>query len=116
MKTRSCKAKGRRLQNWVRDKILHLFPELEKDDVKSAIMGESGCDIKLSPHACRVFPYAVEAKNVEKLNVWSAYDQAKEHSDTLEPIVVMKKNGREPLVLVEAIHFLNLVRKSNDKK
>ena len=114
MNTKSNKAKGRRLQNWVRDRIMELFLELEGGDVKPALMSEGGMDIKLSPHASRIFPYAVEAKNVEKLNVWAAYDQAKEHTTSLEPIVIMKKNGREPVVVVDALHFLNLVRKTND--
>ncbi len=52
MKTSSAKAKGRRLQQTVRDKILSLFPTLELDvDVRSAIMGETGEDIKLSKKA-----------------------------------------------------------------
>ena len=40
--TRSRKAKGRRLQNWVRDSLRGLFLALTDDDVKVAIMGERG--------------------------------------------------------------------------
>ena len=41
MKSRSAKAKGRRLQQQVRDLLLERFsPELEPDDIRSAIMGE----------------------------------------------------------------------------
>ena len=43
--TSSRKAKGRRLQNKVRDLILEKF-DLHPDDVRGAIMGESGEDIK----------------------------------------------------------------------
>ena len=46
--TRSRKAKGRRLQNWVRDSLRGLFLALTDDDVKVAIMGERGADVKLS--------------------------------------------------------------------
>ena len=45
---KSRKAKGRRLQNWVRDTLLSLFPKLTDDDIYCAIMGERGVDIKLS--------------------------------------------------------------------
>ena len=46
---RSRKAKGRRLQNWVRDALLCAFPNVKKDeDVCCAIMGESGVDVKFS--------------------------------------------------------------------
>ena len=54
MKTSSAKAKGRKLQDLVRDKLLEKFKNyLEEDDIKSAIMGETGEDIKLSPAAKR---------------------------------------------------------------
>ena len=76
MKTQSAKAKGRKLQQWVRDLILETWNELEPDDVRSTSMGAGGEDLQLSPAARRKFGYSVECKNVEKLNVWSAYEQA----------------------------------------
>ena len=43
MKTRSAKNKGKRLQNSVRDILLETFKDqLEPDDIKSAVMGDSG--------------------------------------------------------------------------
>ena len=63
MKTASKKAKGRKLQDFVRDKLRGLFNNLEEDDIKSAIMGESGEDIKLSPAARKLIPYSFECKN-----------------------------------------------------
>ena len=48
MKTRSKKAKGRRLQNWVRDELLKRFPKLTDNDIVCAIMGERWLDFKLS--------------------------------------------------------------------
>ena len=64
MKTSSKKGKGRRLQNFVKDELLEAFKSLEADDVKTAIMGESGEDIKLSPAAKRKIRYSFECKNV----------------------------------------------------
>ena len=69
MKTSSKKGKGRRLQNYVRNTLLEAFKSLEEDDVKAAIMGESGEDIKLSPAAKRKIRYSFECKNVERLNI-----------------------------------------------
>ena len=43
------------------------------------------------------FPLSIECKNVEKLNVWEAYEQASENCGDYEPIVVMKKNRKKPL-------------------
>ena len=54
------------------------------------------------------FPYSVECKNQEKLNVWDAYEQAKENCNGYEPIVVMKKNRKQPLVVIDAEHFISL--------
>ena len=47
--TRNAKAKGRLGQQEVRDKLLETFPDLEPDDIKSTVMGDSGEDIQLSP-------------------------------------------------------------------
>ena len=53
---RSAKAKGRRLQNFVRDALRDKYSKLEEDDIKSAIMGVGGEDIVLSPAARKVIP------------------------------------------------------------
>ena len=70
MKTRSAKNKGKRLQNDVRDLILETFKQLEPDDVRSTTMGDSGEDVLLSPKARKLFPFSVECKNQEKLNIF----------------------------------------------
>ena len=87
MKTSSKKAKGRKLQDFVRDKLRGLFNNLEEDDIKSAIMGESGEDIKLSPAARKLIPYSFECKNQERLNVWSSLEQAEENCLLQNPVV-----------------------------
>jgi hypothetical protein len=110
MKTSSAKAKGRKLQQWLRDKLLAIHLTLEPDDIKSTGMGQSGEDIQLSPAARKLIPYTFECKNVEKLNVWAAYDQACEHGKG-EPVLVMKRNNRNPLVVVDAEHFLKGIKR-----
>jgi len=98
----------------VRDLILEAFPSLEPDDVRSTGMGQSGEDLQLSPAARRLFPYSVEAKNVEKLNVWGAYEQAEANSGKHEPLLIMKKNKKKPLVVLDLEAFINLL-KDNDE-
>jgi hypothetical protein len=110
MKTSSAKQKGRKLQQWVRDQFLAIFPDLEPDDVRSTSMGAGGEDVQLSPAARKLIPLVIECKNVEKLNVWAAYDQAKEHKEKGEPVVVMKKNHREPLVVIDAEYFFRMLK------
>lgn len=111
MKPASAKAKGRRLQNAVRDAVEEAFG-LERGDVKSAVMGESGVDLHLSPAAKRKFPYAVECKAVERLNVWDAYDQAVENGKKvgLEPLLVMKRNRSKTLAVVDFGHLLRILK------
>ena len=92
MKTSSKKGKGRRLQNYVKNTLLEAFKSLEEDDVKAAIMGESGEDIKLSPAAKRKIRYSFECKNVERLNIWQAIEQSETNCEDRTPDVVFKRN------------------------
>ncbi len=110
MKPQSAKAKGRNLQKWVRDQLLRRFPDLEPDDVRSTGMGQGGEDIQLSPAARKVIPLRFECKNVEKVSVWKSYEQAISHKGKGEPVLVLKKNHKEPLVVVDAQYFFNMVQ------
>jgi hypothetical protein len=114
MKPQSAKAKGRKLQQTVRDLILETWDELEEDDVRSTSMGAAGMDVQLSPAAQKKFPYAVEAKNVEKLNVYNAYEQATANCGKLEPLLVMKKNHKKPLVVMDLDAFMELVKRADE--
>ena len=110
MKTSSGKAKGRRLQNKIRDLLLeHFSDKLEPDDVKVAIMGESGEDIKLSPAARRLIPYSFECKNQEKLSIWSSLEQAAENSGDYPPVLIFKRNRSKTYVTIELEEFMKLI-------
>ena len=110
MKTSSGKAKGRRLQNKIRDLLLeHFSDKLEPDDVKVAIMGESGEDIKLSPAARKLIPYSFECKNQEKLSIWSSLEQAAENSGDYPPVLIFKRNRSKTYVTLELEEFLKLI-------
>ena len=113
MKTSSVKAKGRRLQNKIRDVHLeHFSDKLEPDDVKVAIMGESGEDIKLYPAARKLIPYSFECKNQEKLSIWSSLEQAAENSGDYPPVLIFKRNRSKTYVTIELEEFIKLI---NDK-
>jgi hypothetical protein len=107
MKTQSAKAKGRRLQQWVRDKLIEEL-QVHPEDIESRSMGAGGEDLIMARAAREKFPYSIECKNVEKLNVWEAYEQAKSNCGDYEPLVVMKKNGKKPLVVVDAEYFVKI--------
>lgn len=111
MKTASGKAKGRKLQQVVRDKILEAFPTLEQDDAKSCSMGASGEDVQLSPAARRLFPYSVECKARASISVYAWYQQAKTNAPkSMEPLLVIKQNYGKPLVVVDLDHYMELCK------
>ena len=109
MKTKSKKAKGRRLQNWVRDDLLKRFPKFNDNDIMCAIMRERGEDIKLSNKARKSIPISIECKNQDTFkNLYKAYGQSCYNSKgKLEPIVFVKMNQQEPLVVLDAKYFLD---------
>lgn len=109
MKTSSAKAKGRRAQQEVRNAILEAFPALEPDDVKCAVMGESGEDVKLSPAARKKFPFSIEVKNVERLNIWQALTQAEANADKYTPLLAFRRNRTKMYVALPLAAFLELV-------
>ena len=109
MKPRSAKNKGKRLQNQVRDLILEKFNSLESDDVRSITMGESGEDILLSPAARKLFPFSVECKNQEKLNIWKSLEQSETNSGKHTPIVIFKRNRTKTYVALEFKKLLELL-------
>ena len=110
MKPRSAKNKGKRLQNKVRDLILEKFNTLEEDDVRSITMGDSGEDILLSPAARRLFPFSVECKNQEKLNIWGALEQAEDNSGNHTPLVIFKRNRSKTYAVLELEDFIDLIK------
>ena len=105
MKTQSAKAKGRRLQQWVRNLLIEKL-DVHPEDVESRSMGAGGEDLIMARAAREKFPYSIECKNQEKVNVWQSYAQAVENSGDYEQILIMKKNGKKPLVVLDAENFI----------
>ena len=113
MNPSSAKAKGRRLQQWVRDKLIEML-EVHPEDIESRSMGAGGEDLIMARAARQKFPHSIECKNVEKLNIWEAYEQATANGGDYEPIVVIKKNGKKPLVVVDAEYYIQLFGEKNE--
>ena len=109
-KIRSAKAKGRRLQNSLRDMLKEAFPTLEEDDIKSQTMGMSGEDIVLSPAARRIIPYSFECKNQERVQIWRALTEALGNAGGRVPVVVIKRNHTDPYAILDLNTFIDLIR------
>ena len=110
MKTSSAKAKGRKLQQWFARLLIDKLG-FDEEDLESRPMGSQGEDIILGKQSREKFPYSIECKNQESVNIWKSYEQAQENSGNYEPIVVLKRNNSKPLVLVDADYFVKLHNK-----
>jgi len=118
--TSSAKAKGRNLQQWVCRKISDItgIPYEQSDDtcdIHSREMGQAGTDIVLRGDAVKLFPFSVECKACESLNLKDTVDQAKSnmYKDTDWLIVHNKKAISETLVIMAWDAFEKLVRRAN---
>ena len=112
MKTQSAKAKGRRLQQWVRDLLIEKL-NVHPEDVESRSMGAGGEDLIMARAAREKFPYSVECKNQEKLNIWSSLEQAEENAGPHIPLLVFKRNRSKTYISME---INDLIKILNDKE
>lgn len=107
MLTKSAKAKGRRLAARFGEMVRKAL-SLAEEDVRPTPAGVTGSDLTMSLAALRVFPYDVESKNVEKLNIWDALAQVEKRAKTKTPLVVFSRNHAETYVALRAEDFLDL--------
>ena len=111
MNTKSCKAKGRKLAQAVRDMIqVFLFnkPGFSADLVDYTRSGVGGADVPLFGMAREWFPIQIECKNQERADIWGWFKQCKTHGNK-SPVVFFKKNGEEPHVAMPASLFFDLL-------
>ena len=107
----SRKSKGKGFQNSLReDLITHL--NISPDDILSTAMGQSGCDLYLSPAARSVFPFGVEAKRCESISLPAWWKQCESNASkvALTPLLVFKRNREEPLAVLRWSDLLALLR------
>ncbi len=106
---RSRKNKGRSLQIYVAKAISHYtgIPYGKDELISSRIMGCSGNDVVLIGEAKKKFPWSVECKNVESINIWNVKDQAESNLEDFDNwLIVMKKNGQKPLAILDFDVFM----------
>ena len=116
MKPQSCKQKGRKFQQQIVQSIKETFPVLRDNDVKSTSMGCGGEDVVMSPLAESIFPYSVECKNVEKLNVYAALEQAATNAPRKKtPILAMRRNRTKAYAVIQWDHFMELAKRSHQQ-
>lgn len=107
--TASRKAKGRRLQKQIAEKISEItnIPAQKDGDIEPRPMGQSGRDVILRGEAKELFIFhGIECKNQEALNIWKALAQAEEHGG--KPIVFFKRNRSDTYVAMKVDDFFEL--------
>lgn len=115
---KSRKAKGRALQKQIAEDLSSSLIYAGSADIKSAVMGEQGIDIKLSTRARELFPFGIECKAQESLNIWDAMEQARINAEKegLIPLLVFKRARSETYACLRWKDFLALVTKGLIKK
>ena len=116
MRPQSAKAKGRKLQQQVRQKLIDELG-IHPEDLDSRPMGSQGEDIMMSNAARALFPFSTECKNQEKLNVFSAYDQAEENCpDHSDPVLIFKRNRTPIFAMIKFDCLLKMQKTINFSK
>lgn len=113
IKKSSGKAKGRRLQQWVCQKISDLtgYEWGPDEQIASREMGHSGVDVRLIGDALDAFPWSVECKYRERWGVLSWVRQAKENRKSgTDWLLVVRKNHHEEIVILNAEVFFYLLK------
>jgi hypothetical protein len=107
----SRKAKGRKFQQQIRDDLVDCLG-IDPGDVQSTAMGQSGCDLYLSPAARALFPYGVECKHQEAIAIPQWWRQCEGNASKvgLIPLLVFKRNREEPLAVLRWSDLLALLR------
>lgn len=110
MKIRSGKAKGRRACVETRDAILKHSPDLEGHVIipTGSVIGR---DLILSPTALLKYPFALECKNTERLDIWAALKQAQSHvkNSSEIPLLTFKRNHSDLYAALSLDAFLTLL-------
>ncbi len=115
MKTKSAKAKGRKLQQWTCEQISRLIglpwgPDMH---IASREGGQSGTDVRLSKEALKRFPFSIECKNQENWSIHSWIKQAKKNQKKeTDWLLVCKRNRQDPVIIMNAESFFKLLKRT----
>ncbi len=107
----SRKAKGRRLQQAVRQDLIDRLG-IDPGDILSTAMGQAGCDLYLSPAARARFPFGVECKAQERIALPEWWQQCTRNAEAegLTPLLVFRRNREDALAVLRWTDLLSLLR------
>jgi hypothetical protein len=113
MKASSAKAKGRVLVKTFLQGLVSAL-DISPEEFTVTPSGVNGEDLVPSPMARKVFPYSVEAKSRAKIVIYQWLKQAEGHGH--EPLLVVKQDRSQPLVIMKQETFFNLIKNNNEQK
>ena len=107
----SRKAKGRRLQQAVRQDLVDRLG-IDPGDILSTAMGQSGCDLYLSPAARERFGFGVECKAQERIALPEWWQQCARNAaaEDLTPLLVFRRNREDALAVLRWEDLLALLQ------
>ena len=83
---------------------------LKQKDVMLPKDGQSGPDFILSKNAKKLLLHQFELKNQEKMyTLYKWFDQASKNTK-LDGVVICKRNGSDPLAIIDLDHFIDLIK------
>ena len=108
---KSRKQKGKAFQNRVRQDLVDRLG-IDPGDILSTAMGQSGCDLSLSPAARARFPFCVECKAQERIALPAWWQQCTRNAaaEGLTPLLVLKQSRREALAVLRWTDLIALLR------
>lgn len=111
--TRSRKSKGAGAQKEVRELVLKYLPDMNEEEIRSAIMGETGNDLKLIGEAAKMFPFATEVKRQETTSIWVWWKQLTARASK-PGLLMFRRNRSKWMLAMELEEFLKLYAELHD--
>lgn len=110
-KVSSKKHKARTLQKIAAKDIREVF-NLPDEDAISRPMGSGGSDVIMSRAAIEKFPFSVECRNQEKINVWSSFEDCERNAkkDKRTALLMIKRNFSDPMIVMKWKDLLTVLK------
>ena len=111
---KSRKQKGKAFQNRVRQDLVDRLG-IDPGDILSTVMGQSGCDLYLSPAARERFPFGVECKAQERIALSEWWQQCARNAaaEGLAPLLVFRRNREDTLAVLRWSDLLALLQQDH---
>lgn len=107
MKTSSAKAKGRRCSVDAKKFLVEKIG-IKEDHITVTPSGVPGDDLVLTEEAKLKFPFRIENKNTEKLNIWKAFEQLDKRIKKDELKCVFFKRNKSDLYIAMLANDLSI--------